>query len=85
MVTLVMVRAMGHDFSGALSVDFHLIHVTTNTLLSRSVIDPIINLVWLFLVSLVWLDPQFTCRNVITYSISISHWPLIATESDNML
>ena len=44
-VTVVMVRAMGHDFSAALSVDFHQIHVATNTLLSLSVIDFIINLV----------------------------------------
>ena len=40
-----MARAMGRDFSGAVSVDFHPIHVATNTLLSRSVIDFIINLV----------------------------------------
>ena len=53
-VTVVMVRAMGRDFSGALSVaDFHPIHVATNRLLSRSVIDSIINLVWLFLATLV--------------------------------
>ena len=36
---------MGHDFSGALSVDFHPIHVATNKLLSQLVIDSIINLV----------------------------------------
>ena len=46
MVTVPMARAMvGRDFSGALSVDFHPIHVATNTLLSRSVTDSIINLV----------------------------------------
>ena len=33
------------DFSRALSVDFHPMHVATNTLLFRSVIDSIINLV----------------------------------------
>ena len=40
-----MARAMGRDFSGALSVDFHPMHVATNTILSRSIIDSIINLV----------------------------------------
>ena len=44
-VTVVMARAMGHDFSGALSVDFHPIQVATNKLLSQLVIDSIINLV----------------------------------------
>ena len=36
---------MGRDFSGALSIDFHLIHVATNMLLFLSVLDSIINLV----------------------------------------
>ena len=40
-----MTGAMGRDFSGGLNVDFHPIHVATNILLSRSVIDFIINLV----------------------------------------
>ena len=38
-------RVVGSNFSGALSVDFHPIHVDTNKLLFRSVIDSIINLV----------------------------------------
>ena len=45
MVTVVMARARGCDFSGALSVDFHPIHVATFTILSRSIIDSMINLV----------------------------------------
>ena len=45
MVTVAMVRAMGCDFSGALSANFHLIYVAANTLLSHSVIYSIINLV----------------------------------------
>ena len=44
MVTVAMVRAMGRDFSGALSVNFHLLYVATNTLLSHSVIHSMINL-----------------------------------------
>ena len=49
-----MAREMDCDFSRALSVaDFNPIHVATNRLLSRSVIDSIINLVWLFLATLV--------------------------------
>ena len=42
---MVTVRVMGCDFERALSVDFHSIHVTFNTLLFWSVIDSIINLV----------------------------------------
>ena len=34
MVTVAMVRVMGHDFGRALSVDFHPIHVATNMPLS---------------------------------------------------
>ena len=44
-VTVEMTGVMGCDFSGALNVDFHPIHVATNILLSRSVIDFIINIV----------------------------------------
>ena len=44
-VTVAMARGMGRDFSGAVSADFHPIHVATNTLLCRSVIDFIINFV----------------------------------------
>ena len=44
-VTVAMARGMSHDFSRAVSVDFHPIHVAANTLLCRSVIDFIINLV----------------------------------------
>ena len=42
---MVTVRVMGRDFSRAMSVDFHPIHVATNMLLSQSVLDSIINLV----------------------------------------
>ena len=44
-VTVALARGMGRDFSGAVSADFHPIHVATNTLLCRSVIDFIINFV----------------------------------------
>ena len=86
-VTVAMVRAMGCDMQWTTRVHFHPIHVATNTLLSRSVIDSVINLVLAVpIASLVWLDPlAFLCREIIAYSTSALCWPCIATESDNLL